>query len=71
MGYLIKLQNVLGRLRDYNSKRFEFRKYQDFTNLTKTFCSFCVFSPNQISFPPITLFLPYIPVFARAFLFSK
>lgn len=49
MGYLIKLQNVLGRLRDYNSKPFQIRKYQGFTNLTKTFCCFCALYTNSAS----------------------
>ena len=49
MGYLIKLQNVLGRLRDYNSSSYLFRKYQGFTNLTNSFCGFCAHSTKEAS----------------------
>ena len=43
MGYLIKLQNVLGRLRDYNNSSSYIRKYQGFTKLTISQCRFCEF----------------------------
>lgn len=49
MGYLIKLQNVLGRLRDYNSSSSYIRKYQGFTKLTKTSFCFCAYYTNNAS----------------------
>ena len=61
MGYLIKLQNVLGRLRDYNSKPFQIRKYQGFTKLTKTFACFCALSPIiKIHLINISCFIPLL-----------
>ena len=61
MGYLIKLQNVLGRLRDYNSKPFQIRKYQGFTKLTKTFVCFCALSPIiKIHLINISCFIPLL-----------
>ena len=60
MGYLIKLQNVLGRLRDYNSSSFIFRKYQGFTKLTNSLCGFCAFSTNKV---PVTRLTPYLQHF--------
>ncbi len=60
MGYLIKLQNVLGRLRDYNSSSFIFRKYQGFTKLTNSLCRFCALSTNKV---PATRLTPFFNSF--------
>ena len=60
MGYLIKLQNVLGRLRDYNSSSFIFRKYQGFTKLTNSSCRFYAFSTNKV---PTTQLTPFFNSF--------
>jgi len=60
MGYLIKLQNVLGRLRDYNSSSLIIRKYQGFTKLTNSLFRFCAFSTNKA--PTIRL-TPYLQHF--------
>ena len=60
MGYLIKLQNVLGRLRDYNSSSSYIRKYQGFTKLTNSLCRFCALSTNKV---PVTRLTPFFNSF--------
>jgi len=60
MGYLIKLQNVLGRLRDYNNSSSLFRKYQGFTKLTNSQLRFCTFLTKRSPFHRPATFFQYI-----------
>ena len=60
MGYLIKLQNVLGRLRDYNNSSSLFRKYQGFTKLTNSQLRFCAFLTKRSPFHRPATFFQYI-----------